>query len=170
MLMGYAMHVRESCVMAETSRWHPGRLLLGWALGVLTTIGLVTLVGGWYEYRALSTALGSGSSARRLTTADTACLVDRSAAIEIGGFEVVPGQTDPCYLRRPRIRPWQWADGLRELLGRLSGASAHDTNVGAPITRRFERPFLRVEPSIIRDRPSPRDELDVRAQAPRERS
>ena len=116
--------------MTRPSRWNPGRLLVGWAIGVLTTIGLVTLVGGWYEYRQLSNAPGSGSPARRVASTDSACQVDRDGAINIGGYEVVAGQDDACYLRRPRIRPWQWADGLREQLGRLSGPTS-----AAPTTR-----------------------------------
>lgn len=109
--------------MNRSSRWHPGRLLVGWALGVLTTIGLVTLMGGWYEHRQLSTAPGSGSPDRRVASTDSACQVDRDGAINVGGYEVVPRQDDPCYLRRPRIRPWQWADGIREQLGKLAGAA-----------------------------------------------
>jgi hypothetical protein len=107
--------------MTRPGRWHPGRLLVGWALGVLTTIGLVALVSGWYEYRHLSTAPGSGTSARRDSGRDSACQVDRDGAINVGGFEVVPQQDNPCYLRRPRIRPWQWGDGIREQLSRLTG-------------------------------------------------
>ncbi|MGE3272815.1 MAG: hypothetical protein AB7P40_29025 [Chloroflexota bacterium] len=95
--------------------WHPGRLLVGWALGVLTTILLMTAAGGWYEYRELSTAPGSGSADRRVRPTDSACDVDREAAINVGSYSVVPDQDDPCYLRRPRIRPWQWLDGLRWL-------------------------------------------------------
>jgi hypothetical protein len=107
--------------MADAGRWQPGRLLVGWALGVLTTIGAVTLGGGWFEYRELSTSPGSGSVARRATPGDTACQVDRDGAINIGGYRVVPGQPDPCYLYRPRIRPWQWYEGLREQFSRLTG-------------------------------------------------
>jgi hypothetical protein len=118
--------------MHRSSRWHPGRLLVGWALGVLTTIGLVTLMGGWYEYRQLSTAPGSGSPGRRVASTDSACQVDRDGAINVDGFEVVPAQDDPCYLRRPRIRPWQWADGIREQLGLLSGAVS--ASPAGPIT------------------------------------
>jgi len=119
--------------MTRSSRWHPGRLLVGWALGVLTTIGLVTLVGGWYEYRQLSSAPGSGSPARRVATTDSACQVDRDGAINGGGYEVVPRQDDPCYLRRPRIRPWQWADGLREQLGRLTGPTSTAPTTGTRV-------------------------------------
>jgi len=123
--------------MTRSSRWQPGRLIVGWALGVLTTIGLVTLMGGWYEYRQLSTSAGSGSPARRLASTDTACQVDREGAINIGGFEVVPRQDDPCYLRRPRIRPWHWSDGIKEQLGRLTGAMsldpARDVSRGTPL-------------------------------------
>jgi hypothetical protein len=107
--------------MAEPSRWQPGRLLLGWALGVLTTLGAMAIGGGWFEYRELSTAPGSGSAARRASPADSACQVDRDGAINVGGYRVVPGQTDPCYLYRPRVRPWQWYDGLRDQLSRLTG-------------------------------------------------
>jgi hypothetical protein len=110
--------------MTRSSRWQPGRLIVGWALGVLTTIGLVTLMGGWYEYRQLSNAPGSGSQARRVSSTDSACQVDREGAINIGGFAVVPRQDDPCYLRRPRIRPWQWMDGIRDQIGRLTGAAS----------------------------------------------
>jgi hypothetical protein len=94
-------------------------LLVGWSLGVLTTLGLMTAAGGWYEYRLLSSAPGSGLPARRIGGPDSACQVDRVGAINVGGFEVVPGQSDACYLRRPRIRPWQWADGIKEQLGRF---------------------------------------------------
>jgi hypothetical protein len=95
-------------------------LLVGWSLGVLTTLGLLTATGGWYEYRQLSTAPGSASSARRPTGVESACQVDKDAAINVGGFEVVPDQPDGCYLRRSRIRPWQWSDGLQAELGRFS--------------------------------------------------
>jgi hypothetical protein len=100
--------------------WQPGRLLVGWSLGVLMTLGLLTATGGWYEYRQLSTAPGSGSMARRTIGLESACQVDKDAAINAGGFEVVPGQPDGCYLRRPRIRPWQWSDGVQAELGRFS--------------------------------------------------
>ena len=113
--------------MTRSSRWKPGRLIVGWALGVLTTIGLVTLMGGWYEYRQLSNAPGSGSPARRVASTDSACQGDRDGAINIGGFAVVPRQDDPCYLRRPRIRPWQWMDGIRDQIGRLHRRRERDT-------------------------------------------
>jgi hypothetical protein len=116
-------------VITRSSRWQPGRLTVGWALGVLTTIGLVTLMGGWYEYRQLSNAPGSGSPARRVADTDSACQVDREGAINIGGFAVVSGQDDPCYLRRPRIRPWQWIDGIRDQIGRLTGAASATPNL-----------------------------------------
>lgn len=109
--------------MGEGGRWQPGRLLVGWALGVLTTILLMTAWGNWYEYRDLSTAPGSGSPARRVNASSSACQVDREAAINSGGFAIVPEQPDPCYLRRPRIRPWQWMDGARQLVGAMSGAT-----------------------------------------------
>lgn len=109
--------------MTEQDRWQPGRLLVGWALGVLTTILLMTGWGNWYEYRELSASPGSGSAARRVTPTSSACQVDREAAINVGGYSIVPEQADPCYLRRPRIRPWQWADGARHILGSLSGAT-----------------------------------------------
>jgi hypothetical protein len=108
--------------MADAAgRWHPGRFLVGWALGVLTTIGAMALAGGWFEFRELSTAPGSGAMARRASPADTACQVDREGAINVGGYRVVPGQPDPCYLYRPRIRPWHWYDGLRDQISRLTG-------------------------------------------------
>jgi hypothetical protein len=126
-------------VVTRSSRWQPGRLIVGWALGVLTTIGLVTLMGGWYEYRQLSSTASSGSPARRVATTDSACQVDREGAVNIGGFEVVPRQDDPCYLRRPRIRPWQWPDGIREQIGRLTGtvslAPARGTTSGTLLAR-----------------------------------
>lgn len=84
------------------------------------TLGLLTVTGGWYEYRQLSTAPGSAATARRLTGLESACEVDKDAAVNAGGFEVVPGQSDGCYLRRPRIRPWQWPDGLQAELSRFS--------------------------------------------------
>ena len=82
-------------------RTRPGRLILGWALGVLTTLGLVASFSGWYEHRWYG---------------PEDCARSKTGAINIGSFEVVPGQSDPCYLRRPRIRPWQWADGTAELV------------------------------------------------------
>jgi hypothetical protein len=84
------------------------------------TLSLLTATGGWYEYRQLSTAPGSASSAQRSTGLESACLVDKDAAINVGGFEVVPDQPDGCYLRRPRIRPWQWSDGLQTEISRSS--------------------------------------------------
>jgi hypothetical protein len=109
--------------MASVGRWQPGRLMVGWALGVLTTLVLMTGWGSWYEYRELSTAPGSGSSARRVTPTSSACQVDREGAITNGGYSVVPDQADPCYLRRPRIRPWQWPDGARQLIASVTGAT-----------------------------------------------
>jgi hypothetical protein len=75
----------------------PGRALVGWAVGVLMTLGLITGSGGWYEYRWYPSEL---------------CEDSKASSINVGGFEVVPGQSDLCYLRRPRIRPWQWASGV----------------------------------------------------------
>lgn len=109
--------------MANGARWHPGRLMVGWALGVLSTLFLMTGWGSWYEYRELSSTPGRGSPARQINATSSACQVDRESAINIGGFSVVPDQPDPCYLRRPRIRPWQWSDGVRQLLASLSGAA-----------------------------------------------
>ena len=109
--------------MLVAGRWQPGRLLIGWSLGVLMTLGLLTANGGWYEYRQLSTTPASGSPARRVGGQESACEVDKASAINTAGYEVVPNQPDGCYLRRPRIRPWQWADGIREQLGRLSTAA-----------------------------------------------
>jgi hypothetical protein len=106
-------HPREARDVLMTGHWQPGRLLVGWSLGVLTTLGVLTASGGWYEYRQLSTTPASGSPARRVNGQESACQVDRDGAINIGGFEVVPDQPDGCYLRRQRVRPWQWADGLR---------------------------------------------------------
>src|SRR5947209_4863769 len=105
--------------MRSSSTWQPGRLLIGWALGVLTTIGVATLGGGWYEYRELSPVPGSGSPFARADSGDSACQADRDGSINLGGFETVPGQGDPCYLRRPRIRPWQWPGTIKDELGRL---------------------------------------------------
>jgi hypothetical protein len=110
--------------------WQPGRLLVGWSLGVLMTLGLLTATGGWYEYRELSTAPGSGSPARRLTGLESACQVDKDAAINAGGFEVVPGQPNGCYLRRPRIRPWQWSDGAQVELSRFSTTARRPGQTG----------------------------------------
>jgi hypothetical protein len=112
-------HPRGAHDVLIASHWQPGRLLIGWSLGVLTTLGLLTASGGWYEYRELATAPASGSPGRRTASLDPACQADRDAAINLGGWEVVPSQPDDCYLRRPRVRPWQWADGLREGLGLL---------------------------------------------------
>jgi hypothetical protein len=113
-------HPREARDVLMTGHWQPGRLLVGWSLGVLMTLGLLTATGGWYEYRQLSTAPASGSPARRVNGQESACQVDKASAINVGGYEVVPDQPDGCYLRRPRVRPWQWADGIREQLGRLA--------------------------------------------------
>jgi len=68
--------------------------MLGWAIGVLMTLGVVGSAGGWYEHRWYPPML---------------CADLKAGAVNVEGFEVVPGQTDPCYLRRPRIRPWQWS-------------------------------------------------------------
>jgi len=112
------------------SQWQPGRLLIGWSVGVLMTLGLVAASGGWYEYRQLSTMPASGSPARRTTGQDSACQVDKEGAINIGGYEVVPDQPDGCYLRRPRIRPWQWPDGIREQIGRLEPQAFRERRIG----------------------------------------
>ena len=77
----------------------PGRLFVGWALGVLTTLALVAATGGWYEYRWYAPDL---------------CAWSKAAAVNAEGFAVVPGQSDPCYLRRPRLRPWGWPDWIVE--------------------------------------------------------
>jgi hypothetical protein len=68
------------------------------------TLGLVTGAGGWYEHRWYPRELRDAAKAN---------------AINVGGFEVVPGQSDPCYFRRPRIRPWQWASGVDEVVRAL---------------------------------------------------
>ncbi len=80
----------------------PGRFFLGWALGVLTTLAVVAWSGGWYEYRWY---------------APSDCAQFKAAAVNRSSFEVVPGQSDACYLRRPRIRPWQWPDWIAETFG-----------------------------------------------------
>jgi hypothetical protein len=116
-------HPRGAHDVLVASQWQPGRLLIGWSLGVLMTLGLLTASGGWYEYRQLSTTPASGSPTRQMTGQESACQVDRDGAINDGGFEVVPNQPDGCYLRRPRIRPWQWAAGIREQVGRLESAA-----------------------------------------------
>jgi hypothetical protein len=108
----------------EAGRWQPGRLLVGWSVGVLMTLGLLTATGGWYEYRELSTEPGTGSPTRRVSGLESACQVDKDAAVNLGGFEVVPDQSNGCYLRRPRIRPWQWPDGIRAELGRIETMAA----------------------------------------------
>jgi hypothetical protein len=84
------------------------------------TLGLLTATGGWYEYRDLSTEPGTGSPTRRVSGQESACQVDKAAAINLGGYEIVPGQPDGCYLRRPRIRPWQWEGGIQAELGRFA--------------------------------------------------
>lgn len=68
---------------------------------MLTALGVLAASGGWYEYRWIAAA-----DCDRL----------KPGAVNVGAFEVVPDQADPCYLRRPRIRPWQWADGLTEIV------------------------------------------------------
>ena len=65
------------------------------------TLGLITGSGGWYEYRWYPREL---------------CGDSKASSINVGGFEIVPGQSDPCYLRRPRIRRWQWASGVDEVV------------------------------------------------------
>ena len=161
-------HPREARDVLMTGHWQPGRLLVGWSLGVLTTLGLLTATGGWYEYRQLSTAPASGSPARRVTGQETACEVDKVSAINVAGFEVVPDQPDGCYLRRPRVRPWQWTDGIREQLGRLSTTALAGWRIGetagAQIVHALvgERPPVRVA-SIGTDRAqSPANETAAR--------
>jgi hypothetical protein len=84
----------------------PGRALLGWAIGVLMTIGLVTGTGGWYEHRWYP---------------PDECGRVKASAVNVEGFEIVPGQPDPCYLRRPRIRPWQWTGGASQFVRAIRG-------------------------------------------------
>jgi hypothetical protein len=123
-------HPRGAHDVLVASQWQPGRLLIGWSVGVLMTLGLVTASGGWYEYRELSTMPTSGSPTHRITGQDSACQVDKEAAINVGGYEVVPDQPDGCYLRRPRIRPWQWADSIREQIGRLESQASRERRIG----------------------------------------
>src|SRR4051812_23059832 len=125
----------------------PGRLLVGWAVGVLMTLSLVSTTGGWYEYRQLSTAPGSASPDRRATGDESACAVDRDSSINVGGFEVVPGQPDPCYLRRPRIRPWQWSESVKVEIDRLeTGRVARSREVDPLQAQLLRRDF---EPSRL---------------------
>jgi hypothetical protein len=84
----------------------PGRFFVGWALGVLTALISLAVSGGWYEYRWLAQA---------------ECAERKAGAINTGGFEVVPNQSDPCYLRRPNVRPAQWGDGIPWAIRRLQG-------------------------------------------------
>ncbi len=79
---------------------------MGWALGILTTLVLMAASGGWYQYRWYSPDL---------------CAWSKVGAINADSFEVVPGQSDPCYLRRPRIRPWEWPDGVAERMRGILG-------------------------------------------------
>jgi hypothetical protein len=87
-------------------RGRPGRFLLGWAVGVLTAIGLMAASDNWYEYRWYPRV---------------ECEERKVGSINGAGFEVVPNQDDPCYLRRPNIRPAQWADGITLAIRRLQG-------------------------------------------------
>src|SRR5688572_8039530 len=113
-------HPRGARGRTAAIRWRPGRLPIGWSPGVLTRLGVLTTSGGFHEYRQLSAAPGTGSPARRVGSLDSACQVDKDGTIVLGGIEVVPGQPDGCSLRRPRIRPWQWADGIKDRLGRFA--------------------------------------------------
>ena len=69
----------------------PGRLFVGWALDILTALAVVAASGGWYEYRGYPPDL---------------CAWSKAGAVNAEGFEVAPGQSDACYVRRLRIRPW----------------------------------------------------------------
>ena len=84
----------------------PGRFFVGWALGVLTALTSLAVAGGWYEHRWYARA---------------DCEQAKVGAIDIGGFEVVPNQDDPCYLRRPNVRLGQWADGIPWAIRNLRG-------------------------------------------------
>lgn len=128
--------------MLIASPWQPGRLLIGWSLGVLTTLGLLTATGGWYEYRQLSTTSAGGTPDRHVTGQESACQADRDGAINVGGYEVVPDQPDACYLRRPRVRPWQWADGIREQLGRLSSTASAGRRADETARAQILRPHV----------------------------
>ena len=61
-------------------------LLLGWLLGVATGLLGVAITGGWYEYQL------APSSAALLR------------AVNEEGWQIVPGQSEQAYLRRPRLR------------------------------------------------------------------
>lgn len=61
-------------------------LVIGWLLGLLTFAIGASLAGSWYEYRWESSAMSTR---------------DR---INDEGWEVVPGQPNERYLRRPRLR------------------------------------------------------------------
>jgi hypothetical protein len=160
-------HPRGAHDVLVASRWQPGRLFVGWSLGVLTTLALLTATGGWYEYRELSTTPASGSPARRVTGQESACQVDRDGAINVGGYHVVPDQPDGCYLRRPRIRPWQWADGVREQLGWLSttawaGRRAGET-AGAQVLHAHVNERMHTRPVDADISRTPAPEYDVAA-------
>jgi hypothetical protein len=80
--------------------------MLGWAIGVLMTLGVVGTAGGWYEHRWYPLGL---------------CANLKAGAVNVEGFEVVPSQPDPCYLRRPRIRPRQWTGAVGQFIRAIRG-------------------------------------------------
>ena len=45
----------------------------------------------------------------------------KAGAVNVEGFEVVPDQTDLCYLRRSRVRPWQWVSGIEDAVRAIRG-------------------------------------------------
>lgn len=61
-------------------------LIIGWICGMLTFAGGAISAGAWYEYRWEANALAAR---------------DR---VNDDGWEIVPGQPNERYLRRPRLR------------------------------------------------------------------
>jgi hypothetical protein len=71
-------------------------MLAGVIVGALGTILGLMLVGGFYEY--------DWNPAARFPQGGAFCDKDDQVRIVTWGWERVPNQPDPCYVRRPRLR------------------------------------------------------------------
>ena len=66
-------------------------LLVGWLLGIGTGLLGVALTGGWYEHQLVNPET-FGATRQQFG------LINRE------GWHIVPGQSNPYYFRRPRLR------------------------------------------------------------------